>query len=183
VAGQGLDIVIDFLEPNQTYTLTIWSYDNVNNGRLSDWSANGATLTNGYAFNGSTLPTNNSTYRFTFPVTADSVGKVLIQGRRNSGATAANNVFINALQVTQVQGELRVQRIELTTTNTLRLIFSAINSANTHRIEQITNVTDTVWTDVPEAVFSPPSGNTVEAILPVPATSTRFYRVVETPGP
>jgi len=179
--GQGIDVAIDYLEPDQPYALTVWSYDNSNNGRFSDWSVNGIALTNGYTFTGSTLPTNNATHRFTFPVTADSTGRILIQGRRGASASSANNVFLNAFRVAVPPLPIRVQTIELTTTNTLRLVISGINPAATHRIEQKTTVTDAAWVNVPEAVFSAPSGNTIEAIVPVPDAATRFYQVVETP--
>jgi hypothetical protein len=180
--GQGLDVAIDFLGANQAYTLTIWSFDNLNNGRFSDWSANSTTLTNGYTFTGSTQPTDNASSQFTRNVTADSNGRILIQARRGASATAANNVFLNALRLTPapVAPQIRVLAIQLTTTNTLLLTISGINPGATHRIEQKTIVTD-AWVNVPEAVFSAPSGNTIEAIIPVPNTDTRFYHVVEEP--
>jgi hypothetical protein len=180
--GQGLDVAIDFLGANQPYTLTIWSFDNLNNSRFSDWSANSTTLTNGYTFTGSTQPTDNASSQFTRNVTADSNGRILIQARRGASATAANNVFLNALRLTPapVAPEIRVLGIQLTTTNTLRLTISGINPGATHRIEQKTIVTD-AWVNVLEAVFSAPSGNTIEAIIPVPNTDTRFYHVVEEP--
>jgi hypothetical protein len=180
VAGQGLDISINFLEPNQTYMLTIWSFDNVNSGRFSDWTANGAILTNDYTFTGTALPTDNATYRFSYPVTADAQGTVLIQARRGALATVANNVFLNALQIT-APGQLRVGKIALVSPSNLRLTFNALNPAATHRVEEKTNVGDPGWTEVPGAVFGPPSGNTIEVTIPVPGTATRFYRVVEGP--
>jgi hypothetical protein len=179
-AGQGLDVAIRFLEPNQTYALTIWSFDNVNNGRLSDWSANGTTLRIGYTFTGSNLPTDNSSSRFTVPVVADAQGTILIQGRRNDLATAANNVFLNALQITAF-GELRVRKIEVVAPSSLRLTFDAINPAATHRVEEKINVDDPTWTEVVGAVFGAPNGNTIEVTIPVPATATRFYHIAETP--
>ncbi|HEY0549068.1 MAG TPA: LamG-like jellyroll fold domain-containing protein, partial [Verrucomicrobiae bacterium] len=180
--GQGLDIAIDFLGANQNYTLTIWSFDNLNNGRFSDWSANSTTLTNGYTFTGSTQPTDNASSQFTRNVTADSNGRILIQARRGASATAANNVFLNALRLTPapVAPEIRVLAIQLTTTNTLRLTIGGINPGATHRIEQKAIVTD-AWVNVPEATFGAPNGNVLEAIIPVPDTATRFYHVVEEP--
>ena len=77
-----------FLEPNLTYAVTIWSYDNGSTGnRISDWSANGEIVTNGYVFNGLNLPADNTTYRFSFLATTDPEGTLLIQGRRNALAT------------------------------------------------------------------------------------------------
>ena len=180
-AGQGLDILVDFLEPQTSYAITIWSYDNSSVGnRISDWTANGTLVTNGYTFNGTTVPEDNATYRFTFPAVADANGRILIEGRRNAGATVANNVFINALRIVGSQ-EIRVQSIELTATNTLRLIISGLSGSATHRIDQKTNVADVGWTDVTGATFGPPNGGLTEAIIPVPDTATRFYRVVEEP--
>ncbi len=180
--GQGLDVAINFLAPNQGYTLTIWSFDNLNNGRFSDWSANSTTLTNGYTFTGSTQPTDNASSQFTRNVTADSNGRILIQARRGAAAASANNVFLNALRLTPAPAapQIQVRSIQLTTTNTLRLVVSGINPGATHRIEQKTIVTD-AWVNLPEAVFSPLSGSTLEAIIPVPDSATRFYHVVEEP--
>ncbi len=180
--GQGLDVAIDFLEPNQTYTLTIWSYDNANNARVSDWTANGTVITNGYLFNGTNLPTSNAMYQFSSSITADAQGSIRIQARRSDLATAANNVFLNALQII-ARGELRITRIERVAPSSLRLTFNAINPAATHGVQEKTSVDDPLWTDVTGAVFSAPNGNTIEVTLPIPATNTRFYRVVETPAP
>jgi hypothetical protein len=182
LAGQGLDVVISFLEPNQPYTLTIWSYDNVNNGRFSDWSANGSVLTNDYTFSGSTLPTDNLMYRFSFPVTADAQGTIRIEARRGTSATAANNVFINALQLTQ-RAALRVGTIDLSSPTTLRLTVNGINPLATHRVEEKTSIDDASWTEVVGAVFGTPVGNSVEVTIPRPETTTRFYQVVEVPAP
>jgi len=179
-AGQGMDIAIDFLEPNQTYALTIWSFDNANNSRFSDWSANGVTLTNGYTFTGSSNPVDNLSSQFTFPVIADAQGTVLVQGRRGASAAANNNVFLNALHVA-VLGQLRVRKIELMAPASLRLTFDAINPAAPHRVEEKTDVDGSTWTEVAGAVFGAPNGNTIEVTIPVPATATRFYRIVENP--
>ena len=63
----------------------------------------------------------------------------------------------------------------------MRLALTGINPPSPRRIEQKTNVTDAVWLDVPQATFSSPAGNAVDAIVPLPNSATRFYRVVETP--
>jgi hypothetical protein len=180
VAGQGLDVTIEFLEANQNYMLTIWSYDQANNSRFSDWSANSVTLTNGYTFTGSVNPINNEMSRIVRLVTADANGKLVIQGRRGTGATAANNVFLNALRIAAAP-EIRVLETHLTSTNTLRLIIGGINPGANHSIEQKTTVTDPAWAPVPEATFSAPNGNSIEAIIPIITGDTRFYRVVEAP--
>lgn len=180
--GQGLDLLVDFLEPNANYVGTIWSYDNSSSAgnRISDWFANGALVQTNYTFNGTNLPMNNVTNRFSFAVHADADGRILIQGRRSALATVGLNVFINALEIAS-QPEIRVQTISLTSTNTLRLMISGISASATHRVEQKTNVTDVSWTDVSGAIFGPPSNGMIEAIIPVPDTATRFYHVVEEP--
>ena len=73
--------------------------------------------------------------------------------------------------------------IELVAPASLRLTFTAINAAVTHHVEEKTNVDDLIWTEVAVAVFGVPNGNEIEVIIPIPATATRFYRVVETPAP
>ena len=178
-AGQGLDVKIEFLEANQNYMLTIWSYDQANNSRFSDWSANSVILTNGYTFVGSVNPTNNEMSRIVRSVTADANGRLVIQGRRGTAATAANNVFLNALRIVAAP-EVRVLETHLTSTNTLRLIIGGINPGANHSIEQKNAVTDAAWAPAPEATFSAPNGNSIEAIIPI-TSDTRFFRVVEAP--
>jgi hypothetical protein len=180
--GQGLQVRIDYLEPNQPYDLTIWSYDNANSARFSDWSANGNVLTNGYTFTGATLPTDNLMYRFSFPVTADAQGSIVIQGLRSPTAASANNVFLNALQLTAAQS-LRVGRIDLDSPATLRLTVNGITAGATYVVEEKINLSDAGWTEVVGAVFGAPNGDTVEVTIPRPATATRFYHVVEVPAP
>jgi hypothetical protein len=180
VAGQGLDVTIEFLEANQNYMLTIWSYDQANNSRFSDWSANSVTLTNGYTFTGSVNPVNNEMSRIVRLVTADANGTLVIQGRRGTAATAANNVFLNALRVAEFH-EIRVLETHLTSTNTLRLIIGGIDPGATHGIEEKTTVTDPAWAPVAGATFGAPNGNTIEAIIPLTGATTRFFHVVETP--
>jgi hypothetical protein len=179
--GQGMDISIAFLQPNQSYVLTIWSYDNGSAGnRISDWSVNGVMLTNGYTFNGSTLPTDNSTYRFSFPVVADAQGTVLIQGRRSSAATVPFNVFINALTIAPAP-EVRIRSIERVAPSSLRLTVDVANPAISHRVEQKSSLESPDWSTVPDAQFDPPNGNTLQVTFGVPDTNIRFYRVVEGP--
>ncbi|HTD68339.1 MAG TPA: LamG-like jellyroll fold domain-containing protein [Candidatus Limnocylindria bacterium] len=179
-ADQGLNLAVNFLDPNQSYAVSIWSFDSVSGGnRISDWLVNGNLVKDDYTFNGSVnLPTNNAQYQFTFPAVADAQGRILIQGRRSASATAANNLFINALQVTR--RDLLVRSIQATATNTLHLTLNVISATAAHRVEQKTNVADTAWFDVPEAVFTT-NGNALEIIIPTPDTGTRFYRVVEVP--
>jgi hypothetical protein len=180
VAGQGIDVTIEFLEANLTYMLTIWSYDQANNSRFSDWTANSVTLTNGYTFVGSVNPVNNEMSRIVRLVTADANGTLVIQGRRGTAATVANNVFLNALRVAEFH-EVRVLETHLTSTNTLRLFVGGINPNANQRIQQKPTVTDPTWTILPEATFGAPNGNTIEAIIPLTGDTMQFYRVIEVP--
>jgi hypothetical protein len=178
--GQGLDIVLDYLEPDTTYAVTLWSYDSVSSGnRISDWSANGVVVRESYTFNGTALPTDNSAYQFTFPVRTDAHGKIVISGRRSAAATVAFNVFIDALRA--VRSEIRVTRIETVAPNSVRLTIDGINPAATHGIEQTSSIENPAWSPVPDAAFDAPVGSTVQVTFAAPDTQTRFYRVVETP--
>jgi hypothetical protein len=178
--GQGLDVVLDFLDPDTTYAVTLWSYDNVSAGnRISDWLVNGVLVREGYTFNGTTLPTDNSTYQFTFPARTDGHGTIVISGRRSATATVAFNVFLNALRA--VRSEIRVTRIETVAPASVRLTIEGINPAATHGIEQTTSFENPAWSPVPDAAFDAPVGNTVQVTFGAPDTQTRFYRVVETP--
>lgn len=179
--GQGLDVAVQFLEPNQPFTVTVWSFDSssVGNNRISDWSANGAQVLSAYSFIGSDLPTANDRYRFSFDATSDADGAILVQGRRNSSAAGAINVFLNALQVSK--RELRVLRIDVAEFGDLRLTIQALNPAATHRIVEKASLTDADWTEVPGVNFGAPNGNVLQATFAPPVGQTRFYRVVENP--
>jgi hypothetical protein len=178
-AGQGLDVTVEFLEPNQRYGVTLWSFDSgsVGNNRISDWSANGLLVRGTYSFIGSDLPISNDRYRFSFDTTSDAEGTILIQGRRNDSAAGAINVFLNALKVTK--REVRVLKFECFPPDTLVMTVQVINAAATHRVDQKTNLTDTEWTEVPDALIFGTSGDILEVAVPIPDTATRFYRMVE----
>jgi hypothetical protein len=177
-AGQGLDLAVEFLEPNAPYAVTIWSFDTSNNNRVSDWSANGASVFPGYTFSGNVLPASNEQYQFKFDVISDANAKILIQGRRGTTASAANNVFLNALKVTR--RELRVQKIEVVGFD-LVLTIETLNPAAIHRVEYKNSLNEADWTEDALAFFQPPNGNLIQVYLSVPDTSTRFYRVVQVP--
>lgn len=99
-ADSGIDVLIEDLDPGETYTLTVWSFDAYSTAsapRVSDWTANGVTVED-YSFDGSAAPTSNDMYRFGMVVTADAQGEILLQGRRD----AVNNdygVFLDALRL------------------------------------------------------------------------------------
>ncbi len=108
--NQGLDVVIDSLEPNQTYTITIWSFDTASTGaRVSDWYANGGLVKEDYTFNGADSPSSNLDSQFEFVAWADSEGEIVIEGRRDD-ASQTFAVFLNALRVTP-GGELPAPEI------------------------------------------------------------------------
>jgi hypothetical protein len=176
--SQGLDVAVEFLEANIQYDVSVWSYDNssVGSDRVSDWSANGIEVVNGYSFLGSNLPTDNDTYRFEFTTVSDADGKILLQGRRNAFAAGGLNVFLNAFTVTK--REIRVSQVENTGFE-LVLTIQLVNPGATHRVEEKTTLMDAIWSNVADAVFDPPVGNTQRVTIPIPATDTRFYRVVE----
>jgi len=103
----GLDLSISGLPPAQPCTVTLWSYDNSSPGsRRSTWLANGTTVVNLYAFDGSVLPSSDNDYRLQFNTTIDDAGRLKISGRRDpgsvgSGGGADYGVFLNALEIKQ----------------------------------------------------------------------------------
>lgn len=176
--GQGLDLTIEFLEPNKHFAVTLWSFDTSSTGnRVSDWTVNDVPVVSGYTFNGSVPPADNNTYRINFNTVSDGDGKILIQGRRNPSATAANNVFLNAVQLTPRHIRiLSIQRQESALVLTVRLL----NPEVLHRLDFKTHLNDQ-WDEHPAAFFDIPQGDTVQIIVPTPQTNTEFYRIVETP--
>jgi hypothetical protein len=101
--GEGFDILIEPLPPNQTFHVTIWSFDTGSTGnRVSDWFANDKLVREAYAFNGAVLPARDEDYRFSFNALSDGQGKILIQGRGHPSSSSPLAVFINALQLTPV---------------------------------------------------------------------------------
>jgi CotH kinase protein/Lamin Tail Domain/Chitobiase/beta-hexosaminidase C-terminal domain len=101
----GLDVAVDGLTPNASYRFTVWSFDASSPGnRVSDWTANGVVAKAAYTFNGSTLPTTDTQYQFTFDSVATAGGQVVLAARWNPAtATPTTNpaIFINALTVSQ----------------------------------------------------------------------------------
>jgi hypothetical protein len=101
----GLDVTVAGLGPGKLHRVTVWSFDSGSAGtRVSDWFANGVTVTNNYTFNGQALPTSNAQYRFTFDSTSDASGRIAISGRRDASSVdgagvASFGVYLNAVQV------------------------------------------------------------------------------------
>jgi hypothetical protein len=96
----GLDVVVKFMQPNQQYAVTVWSYDSGQGAgeRKSDWYANGELVKDDYIFNVSNPPTNNLNNQFSFYATTDADGQLVISGWRDN-ATSASTVFLNALRI------------------------------------------------------------------------------------
>ena len=137
-----------------------------------------ARLRTGYTFDGNVLPTDNSTYRFSFDVNSDPDGKFLIQGRRAAGG-GTFNVFLNALRV--AKRHLRVSKIEFVTPFDITLTIEVLNPAAVHHVEQKTALNDAEWAEVPNVLYEGPTGNILKASFEVPPTDTRFYRIVQEP--
>jgi len=101
----GLDALIEGLEPEQPYWVTVWSFDTGSGGdRVSDWFANGALVVDDYTFSGTVLPTTNDDYQFRVPVFSDADGNILLSGRFDADTyiSTAPAVFLNGLSVERV---------------------------------------------------------------------------------
>jgi len=107
--GSGLNLLLEGFTAGQVYQVTIWSYDYNSTGtpRVSDWTANGTLVRENYTFAGGQagFPTNNQQYQFSFKVTADPSGQILIQGRRDAASGSNPSVFLNAFQVDIAAGD------------------------------------------------------------------------------
>ncbi len=101
-AANGLDVLIEGLEPDAQYEVTVWSYDDgsTSNARLSDWFANGTLMMDDYIFDGDADPTSDLDYQFSFLANADTAGDLLVGGRAAGGDDP--NVFISALALSKV---------------------------------------------------------------------------------
>jgi hypothetical protein len=179
---QGLDVAVEFLESNRVYEVSIWSFDSGSGGnnRISDWTANGMPVQNGWSFIGTTPPVDNNTYRFNFDTVSDAGGKILIKGRRNAGAAGTLNVFMNALQITR--RELRVLTIEHNSFGETLLTIETIDPNVPHRFEQKAAL-DQNWSPVPDGdvFFSNINGRVLSVTISPNGAPIRFLRVVEGP--
>jgi hypothetical protein len=109
--GSGLNVLVQGLNANRVFQVTIWSFDDGSSGvtpRVSDWYANGTLVRDNYAFNGGSAnrPTNNLQYQFSFKVTSDELGRVRIEGRRDSATGSNPGVFLNAFQIESAPADL-----------------------------------------------------------------------------
>lgn len=105
VNGDGMAIEIAGLPPGRQYEVRIWSFDSGSIGtRVSDWveAASGTVLilTNGYAFDGASLPEGDSARTLTAAVQASASGQLRIEARRSGGTS--HGVFLNALTLTEL---------------------------------------------------------------------------------
>lgn len=175
----GMDIALEFLEPNTSYGISLWSFDTGSTGaRVSDWAANGAAMVAAYTFDGGILPVDNNSYRFGFNVTSDAEGTILIQGRRNSSAAGTVNVFVNGLSL--VRRQVRILDVQINSFGDVHLTVEVLDSGANHHVEQKTALTDD-WFPVPDQDLATegPVGNVLNLTFPIGDSQTRFYRVVE----
>jgi len=112
-ADDGLDILLENLTPNQSFTITIWSFEpganddgstQGNAGSLSDWVANSTLVQDNWEVISIADFDEDSDGRFTFTATADALGELLIEARGGDwmGVTDAGTrerAFLNAIQV------------------------------------------------------------------------------------
>lgn len=178
LAGEGLDLTVEFMDPNQLYAATIWSYDreSASPARVSDWLANGVPVVTGYTMINTDVPTNNERWRMNFDITSDADGKMVIQGRRNPSAGAAINVFLNAVQL--VKPKIRIHRMEIVDGFDMILIVEVVDAATTHRVQEKTELSQANWSDTPDVTWSSLGGRMFRAIFTVPF-ATRFYSIVQ----
>ncbi|HEX4412313.1 MAG TPA: PEP-CTERM sorting domain-containing protein [Lacipirellulaceae bacterium] len=104
--GGGMDLNVSggSLAPNTTYSFSLYSFDQgTGGGRTVNWldgnNANTPVATS--FFNGTTLPTTDTQYKFSGLATTDATGKLLIKGR-STQPTAGNNVFLNGFEIAPV---------------------------------------------------------------------------------
>jgi hypothetical protein len=181
--NQGFDATVEFLESNTAYRMTVWSFDtgSPSPSRLSDWTANGTLVRDNWSFIGTVLPTDNNTYQFTFDVTSDASGTVLLQCRREATTTGTINCFINALSLEKKA--IRILSIANFQNLDITLDFDALNPGAGHKVQSRASLTSGAWEDVADANFTPVSGTILRAIFgaPFPPSNTMFYRVVQAP--
>ena len=98
--GNGLNITLSGLTPNQNYAIKIWSFDASSPGsRVSDWSANGVIVADKFTFDGSVWPNDSQESAFSFVIPASTSGQILITGIHDPSQGTGAAVFLDALQV------------------------------------------------------------------------------------
>lgn len=178
-SGQnGLAVTFKYLDTNQTYNVTIYSYDSASTGsRASDWYANG-TFIQTWTFDGNVAPTNDTQYTFTFPATTDANGTLQIQGLRNTGSGTQIGVFLNGIRLDALP--LRIESFQVLGNGDLYLLIDTPNAAEQHRVQQSTTLNPGSWTDVANATVTPvtPGGQQVQTQFTPDPGQLHFYRVV-----
>lgn len=92
--GDGLQVSLSGLQPNASYPITIWAFDDSTGGNATGyWNTNILTFPDGPD------PTSLSQYTVTFNITTDASGTVAIQGIVGTFHSSGHNVFINGLEV------------------------------------------------------------------------------------
>jgi len=182
LAGEGLDLTIEFMESNQLYVATIWSFDSgsATPSRISDWFVNGSQVVTGYTMINTELPTTNERWRMNFDAVSDADGKIVIQGRRSPLASATINVFLNAVRLEKPT--MRIHRAYTPDGFDLYIIIEVLDPALPHRIQEKTGLAQADWTDSPDVTWTILGGRMLQAAVPL-APENRFYRVVEGPAP
>ena len=178
LAGEGLDLTIEFMESSQLYAATVWSFDSgsASPARISDWFANGNLVVSGYNMINTELPTSNERWRMNFDVMSDADGKIVIQGRRNPSASAGINVFLNAVQL--VKPGIRIHQFQVLDGFDMVMVVEVINPGVPHLVQEKTDLAQSTWTDTPNVVWTSLGGRMLQATFSVPIGTT-FYTVAE----
>ncbi|HYT59521.1 MAG TPA: LamG-like jellyroll fold domain-containing protein, partial [Haliangiales bacterium] len=175
----GLGVTLKYLEPNQSYNVTVWSFDSVSSGsvnlRVSDWFINGILVKEGYAFDGNILPQADGDDQFTVPATTDAAGTLALEARRNLASGSQIGVFLNALKTEIAQ--FRVGSVERLANGNLRLTIQTPEPTQEHHVQQTASLSNVSWTEV-SGVTLTQNGNTLEAEWTPEPGEARFYRVV-----
>jgi hypothetical protein len=184
---EGMQLLVEFLRPNQAYRVNLWAFDtgSTGNPRISDWYANGVQAWTGYSFSGSAMPSSNEQYQMEFNATTDAEGRLQLLGMRNAAAAGNLNVFLNAFQLTVLEAipPLRILGIEQMPGNRIRLTLQSQTPQNSLVIETAFELNDPIWESLPEEVtFSSGAEGVLHAEFnALPYTS--FFRAVHPPAP
>ena len=103
--GEGLEILVEGLTPNQLYDGQIWSHDEGVIGIpditfIADWTANGVLIADDYNSGGPAI-TSDDEKSFTFQVMTDENGSILFQALRTPESDGSAGV-INGLRLEEV---------------------------------------------------------------------------------
>jgi hypothetical protein len=141
IGGQGLDLSIAGLRPNQAYQVSVWSFDSGSPGaRISDWLANGTPVRTGYTFDGASLPLSNESCRFDFSVQSSPAGQVQVAGRRNPASAPSTSVILNAIRLTEtgygaaIATDVAAAMHQRSATVYVRVPFRMTNAAGSHTL-------------------------------------------------